>query len=260
MANYLVTDTDLTSVADAIRTKGGTSAALEFPDGFVDAVEAIETGGGTDYLAEAISNSLTTYESDAVTSIRGNIFNGATNLQYISLPNATSMAGNAFNGCTKLNHVNFPNLRTLSGNSHFASARVLVIALPSIVTQLPLAFLQNNNTLTAVDLGPNSNGVGGTCFNGARALTTLILRKTTAICAMGGTPSNVFGDTPFKSGGTGGTIYIPKALYDHLGDGSSLDYKAATNWSTVDGYGTITWAQIEGSIYETQYADGTPIT
>lgn len=39
-------DSDLTSVANAIRTKGGTSAQLAFPQGFVDAVEAIETGGG----------------------------------------------------------------------------------------------------------------------------------------------------------------------------------------------------------------------
>lgn len=39
-------DTDLTAVANAIRTKGDTSAALAFPTGFVDAVEAIETGGG----------------------------------------------------------------------------------------------------------------------------------------------------------------------------------------------------------------------
>lgn len=46
MANYLATDTDLTAVADAIRTKGGTSAPLNFPQGFVDAVGAIETGGG----------------------------------------------------------------------------------------------------------------------------------------------------------------------------------------------------------------------
>ena len=43
MADYLVTDTELTGVADAIRTKGGTSASLEWPDGYVDAVEAIST-------------------------------------------------------------------------------------------------------------------------------------------------------------------------------------------------------------------------
>ena len=46
MANYLTTDTDLTAVADAIRTKGGTSAALAFPEEFVAAIEAISGGGG----------------------------------------------------------------------------------------------------------------------------------------------------------------------------------------------------------------------
>ena len=39
-------DADLTSVANAIRTKGGTSAQLAFPAGFVSAVNAIPTGGG----------------------------------------------------------------------------------------------------------------------------------------------------------------------------------------------------------------------
>lgn len=44
MADYLVTDTELTSVANAIRTKGGTSADLSFPTEFVSAIEAIATG------------------------------------------------------------------------------------------------------------------------------------------------------------------------------------------------------------------------
>ena len=38
-------DTDLTSVANAIRTKGGTSAQLAFPAGFVSAIENIPSGG-----------------------------------------------------------------------------------------------------------------------------------------------------------------------------------------------------------------------
>lgn len=47
MANYVVSDTSLTAVADAIRLKGGTSAQLEFPDEFVDAIGDIQTGGGS---------------------------------------------------------------------------------------------------------------------------------------------------------------------------------------------------------------------
>ena len=39
-------DSDLTSVANAIRTKGGTSASLLFPSGFVSAINDISGGGG----------------------------------------------------------------------------------------------------------------------------------------------------------------------------------------------------------------------
>lgn len=46
MANYKVADTELTSIANAIRTKGGTSAQLEFPTGFVTAIGNIPSGGG----------------------------------------------------------------------------------------------------------------------------------------------------------------------------------------------------------------------
>lgn len=43
MADYLTNDTDLQAVADAIREKGGTSAPLTYPDGFVSAIGAIKS-------------------------------------------------------------------------------------------------------------------------------------------------------------------------------------------------------------------------
>ena len=46
MATKLVQDSSLTSVADAIRAKGGTSAQLEFPTDFVSAIQNIPSGGG----------------------------------------------------------------------------------------------------------------------------------------------------------------------------------------------------------------------
>lgn len=42
MAEYLVQDTSLTAVADAIREKGRTTAPLSFPDGMAAAVKAIQ--------------------------------------------------------------------------------------------------------------------------------------------------------------------------------------------------------------------------
>ena len=56
MANYKVVDADqldadLTSVADAIRAKTGTSGQMAFPSGFKTAVESIQTGGSGTQLA-----------------------------------------------------------------------------------------------------------------------------------------------------------------------------------------------------------------
>lgn len=45
--DYLTNDTDLKKVADAIRAKGGTSAPLAYPSGFVSAIQAIPAGGGS---------------------------------------------------------------------------------------------------------------------------------------------------------------------------------------------------------------------
>ena len=44
MAEYLTNTVDLTAVANAIREKGGTSEQLACPDGFVAAIQAIQTG------------------------------------------------------------------------------------------------------------------------------------------------------------------------------------------------------------------------
>lgn len=51
MAEYLTNTTDLTSVANAIREKGGTSDPLIYPDGFVAAIEAIQAGVSVQWYA-----------------------------------------------------------------------------------------------------------------------------------------------------------------------------------------------------------------
>ena len=53
MANYLATDTDLTTVANAIRSKGNTSAGLAFPTGMKNAIDALNVGTGLSPAAGA---------------------------------------------------------------------------------------------------------------------------------------------------------------------------------------------------------------
>lgn len=48
MTDYIATDTELTSVANAIRTKGGTNAQLEWPTEYISAVNNISTASPDD--------------------------------------------------------------------------------------------------------------------------------------------------------------------------------------------------------------------
>ena len=54
MAEYLAKSEDLSAVADAIRAKGGTDAQLTFPDGMVEAINAIETGSGATDVTDSV--------------------------------------------------------------------------------------------------------------------------------------------------------------------------------------------------------------
>lgn len=219
----------------AIEGKGVTVSSATLIDGYADLVESIETGGGSepslnDFLAEAIT-------AFRITDSR------------ISTPR------------TKLqNYFNQASLfitRSAAGqNGMFSASRFTSIVFdPPSLQGTGTNFNSSNTYLTICDIGDYVNAIGNNAFLNDSNLKTLILRRTSLLTCS----SNSFSGTPAASGGSGMTIYIPKTLYDALGTGTN-DYKAATNWATYDGYGTITWAAIEGSQYENYYADGTPIS
>lgn len=229
-------DADLTSVADAIRAKSGGSGQLAFPAGFVSEIGNIPSGGGVtpgEIMGEILAETPTFPSGDLVvdiTRIGQQAFSYDKRGPYWRLfaPNVTFVDQNAFRESATLQEAHFPNLTSYGSTSYIFYAAA-----------------SGTRPLRLIDWGKAN--VPGNWTTNCVNLKTIILRKQT-IASLSNT--NSFANTPFKSGGSGGTIYIPKVLYDHLGDGSSLDYKAATNWSTIDGYGTITWAQIEGSEYE----------
>lgn len=57
MADYLVTEAELQQTAGALRTKGGTSAPIEWGagTGFKAAVEALPSGGGGITVSDSVS-------------------------------------------------------------------------------------------------------------------------------------------------------------------------------------------------------------
>jgi hypothetical protein len=70
------------------------------------------------------------------------------------------------------------------------------------------------------------------------------------------TEVNAWRDSSFDVNGNGGNIYIRKVLFDHLGDGSNLDYLSNAKWAEIYAKGKLTFKQIEGSEYETYMPGG----
>lgn len=222
--------------------------------------ENVPQSGGdpAEDIKKYANGTLTEIDLTGVTSVVERVFcyRQQGNELHINAPDLTTVEQYAFWQSTKITSGYFPKVRYINDQGFYKTSFVKV-AFPSLTNFSGANNLASNTALIAIDLG-QVYMLTYQCLNNCSKLTTIVLRSPNLITAMENV--NALNGTPFASGGSGGTIYIPKSFYDRLGTGSSQDYKAATNWSTLDSYGTITWAQIEGSYYETHYADDTEVT
>lgn len=282
MSNYIVDGADLTSVANAIRTKGGTSAQLAFPADFVQAIEDIETGGGGDYTAVDFLNAANptgAISSSDVTSVGSHRMYQRTGITSLDLPNCTSVSANAFQGCSGITSINLPELTTTGDSSFNACSNITAVYLPKLKTAAVNLFrnctklrtvvlpsctafggagyqFYGGVPVTRIDVGGATLSIVANTFAGATALKTLVIRATTAATLAN---INAFLSTPFASGKSGGTLYVPQAKI--------ADYQAATNWSTILGYANNKIKSIESTHTDPDapidltlyYVDGTPI-
>ena len=130
MAEQLTHTTDLTKAASAIRAKGGTSDPLVYPDGFVTAIQAIETGGGggSDELVNSLIDRTISgaYVNNTVTSIGRYGLSNCVKLTSVVLPAVQVTNANAMLGCSALTQADFSNLQhiqhsTFYGDKKFAT-------------------------------------------------------------------------------------------------------------------------------------------
>ena len=145
MAEYLTNTADLTAVADAIRAKGGISEPLVYPDGFVSAIQAIETGGGSG--SDELVNSLIdrtisgTYVNNTVTIIGRYGLADCTKLTSVVLPAVSTMDGNSMIGCSALTKADFSNLKTIRYSTFYSNKNLVTL----IIRTQVVATLENTS-------------------------------------------------------------------------------------------------------------------
>lgn len=164
-----------------------------------------------------------------VTSIGQYSFANCDGMETFTAPGAISTLGTyTFNGASghvmALREIHMPNLGTgIALNLNFGSATTANAC----------------QHLEVCDIG-KAKSIAANTFANCYKLQTLIMRRTSVT-----TCANVsaFLNTPLRGrNGLTAEIYVPSALID--------SYKAASVWSTINGYGYVEWKAIEGSKWE----------
>ena len=123
-----------TAIANAIRGKNGLQTQYR-PDQMAAAITNLPSGG-TDYLAERLNGTLTSYSSNDVTSVAQYAFYQCASLLSISLQNAVSVGNQAFVHCANLVSAYLPSATSL-GTFVFQSATRLTSVTLGNITSIP---------------------------------------------------------------------------------------------------------------------------
>ena len=187
------------------------------------------------------------------------MFRGCTSLVNVNLPKFTTASDSAdqhvFHDCTALTTINLPAYKWCYNWTFTGCTHLQIVVLPSVVQIRNNNIFQNCNALRILDVGRSDrtnnisgfNSDSGTQLGPLQNLDTIIIRNNSVVSL---TSPNMTSNK-FADGSTGGTLYVPSSQISA--------YESATNWSTILSYSNNRILPIEGSIYETQYADGTPI-
>lgn len=211
---YLIQDTTLTRIADAIRGKTGKSDPIQ-TSGMAAEIQSIQAGGvGDEQLDGLISDTLITLNSNATSIAEYGIYRRAT-LETVNFPELTLINGNGLASCEALKTVNAPMLERLSNYALTRCTALEEITLPS-ANYLGTNAFAYCAALKKVDVGPNTATIRG-AFSKCSAFDTFIVRAVSPPTL----DSAAFNETPIASGT--GLIYVPRDSVE--------TYKQATNWT-----------------------------
>ena len=178
MATRSVQESSLTSLADAIRAKGGTSDTLTFPGGFVSAVEAIDAGGGGDdgsFKAVIERTAVNPTIPSDLKSIGKYAFYNCNKLALTSLPaGVTSISDYAFFNCVPLALTSLPAGVTSIGQYAFYNCNIALTSIPAGVTSIGYCAFQNCKGIKKLTFdGIPTGTISASAFIGCTNLTVI---------------------------------------------------------------------------------------
>ncbi len=212
MAYKIVNDDSLTSVANAIRVQGSISGTLEFPDGFVSAIQNLSpsptieplsvtangtytapsgvdgyspvtvnvSGGGGITADEIAMRTLSGFVGGSATAINTAAFTDC-HITGANFPNASFVGQSAFYRCLYLTSASFETASRISASAFAYCSALTTINLPN-ASRIDTYAFQACSKLTEVNF-PNATEVMSSAFTNCSSLTTVTLPKISGINA-----------------------------------------------------------------------------
>lgn len=186
-----------------------------------------------------------------ITRIGNYCFQRCSSLAISTLPdNLVYIGTDAFRDCNSITSISGNGAFTTISSGAFNGSSTYPMAIqsasfPNFDAALAQVFGSSTaanacQQLNFVDCG-NASTLNSNSFANCYALQTLVLRRTSAVCALSNV--NAFTNTPMQGyNSLTGTVYVPNDLI--------ASYRSATNWSTLYNNGTVNFVKIESSIYD----------
>lgn len=190
MSKVLVTESYLTDIGNAIRSKNGSTSQYK-PSEMAGAINDITTQGKTQdntvlnsILDRSISgnyvnNDLTEIGSDAfsdckqltsatftkVTKVGSSAFNGCMSLESISLPEVREIKESSFNWCSSLKSISMPKIEVLGSNDDFNGIfdydyKMTTINIPSTIQSIGSNTFENTK-ITTINIDRRAGSISG---------------------------------------------------------------------------------------------------
>lgn len=217
----------LKSIADAIRGKEGSTAAIPAAD-FASRIANLPSG--EDEIDGLVERTLTEFVNDRVTKIGDGCFMNSS-LREIVCSNVKTVEDSAFQRCNQLSYTYLPNVTEINWGAFSSCRNIVSLRFPRL-SDINGQTFQGCQKLETFDMYgakypdyPRGR-IETSAFQGCLRLVSLIIRSEEydIDLAVGGVTlsTDAFNGTPIAEGT--GYIYIPRSLVDY--------YKTDIGWST----------------------------
>lgn len=258
-----------TLVTKNITENGTYNASSDNADGYSSVTVNVQGSGGytaDDWADRTKPSGVVTVPSD-VTEGSNNLYwqyllARRINITKVNFPYTGTVPTGFCLGCSGMTEMDTPNVTSCFGSSFSATGLVYAV-MPKMKSFQGNSGFQDCKSLLGADFGGEAKMAqsrdgfyGSYTLNGCSNLKTLVLRGS-EVWRMSNV--NTFNGTPFASGGTGGTLYVPEDLLS--------SYQSTGNWATILGYANNQIKSIESTHTDpnavldltTHYIDGSSI-